>query len=1258
MSKCWIPTVAGDACSAPFTLVDIIARTDDGVVRVRTASGEERAVPEADVSLPNGDRTENDNTALLNLSEATLLHNLTERFKQDEIYTFTGKVVTSLNPCKQLPHLYSVDRMRAAAAHQDETEPSLFVLADAAYSGMCQGRDQSVVVSGVSGAGKTEAIKKIAEYLCWRSSDRMDQSVTAQRVLQSNPVFEAFGNASTNSNPNSSRFGKFTKLCFGADGQMVSTNVHTFLLEKSRVAFQQQGDRNYHILHQLAAASPSSLERLGLHSETRASGYIPTQGVDACGQDSAAFIETVDAMEALALKPSEVLQLMCGVLSLGNIHFDPLAGGGEAAEGSEVRDGSSLQDALSSAQQLLGLQGLNGALTSRIVQAGGGRSSIYQVALSVSQAYATRDALAKRIYERVFAWLVRRTNQALQAPETMSDATTFIGLLDVFGFEIFEVNSFEQLLINLANEKLQRFFLDSVINDEQQIYAAEKIEWAAIDVPDNSLCVAAIEGAPAGILPLLEEQCRLGERGSSAAFCELLNGRNGACRAATEALDQRELTRFRPREHFKVKHFVHTVTYSARSFVEKNRDTVFQDLVLLLHSSTNPLMKEIFPSEQLRSHADIAREGTGRTFASVSTTFGLSLSTLLHELSATSASFVRCIKPNAALEPGVYNEQLVLHQLRTCGMLQAVQLLKTAYGNRIKYDEITRRFGSRHGLPEMVRELSPRDFVLSICAAFDVEPSEYALGSTKLFFKAGQAVILNTIFRDTGDAPRPGHELALISLKLWQWHRERRVVARLLRWRRHALRSDREQPWPTELPDTDVPTVHAYRRLRRSYAVSLVRGRAATRIQKHARAFRQRALVFAHRAALFAATRIQQQERCRQQRARFVRLQASIRAATRIEKHTRSRQQRVRFVRSRAATRLQDHLRYRQRHAHFVRSRAATRLQDHQRYRQRHAHFVRTRAAATLLQRAYSSHTHAMRSKRAAITLQAASRRREAGKLYIRQRAAAVVVQSAGRRRSAQQQHRAKLVEMAAACTVQSTWRMVKIQRLHRRLATAAAELKRGITLMKFKDGGHGREWHKRFVWLTEDMKQLCWGKSEESGYNANKAMDCSGISALSTGGRTAVMKKQMNSRRSTERPEHALSNTMTSRTFSFHPGKAAADKKSDCAFSVIGHFRTLDFVAPDTMTRDRIFGHLQMLLQHTHTFEVNARRERREEVARLVRMKTAAMEEMAKARVSKAEVDILGSRKSSASNLALLSKSPLIARVSFENVVARRPHS
>uniref|UniRef100_A0A7S4BGF0 Myosin motor domain-containing protein n=5 Tax=Chrysotila carterae TaxID=13221 RepID=A0A7S4BGF0_CHRCT len=1216
----WLPNPSSAASEPPFSLAEVLETPNDQLVRVKFTSGAscgtEKLAKMEDVNLANfksssesTERSEADNCNLLELSEATLLHNTLLRYDNDQIYTFTGQIVTSVNPCKPLPHLYSTESMQAARDRESarERRPHIFAVAETAYTNLRElQRNQSIVVTGISGAGKTEANKYLLRFLCWRVAAAADERGAAtggsdfnlpkmaQVVLKSNPVFESFGNATTVNNSNSSRFGKFTKLFFGEES-ITGASISTYLLEKSRLAVQQAGEANFHIFYQmLLGLDAQTLSALQLTNAPSSFAFLDNKAMPdrATLNDADEFKTTDTAMRELDLRPDEVYRLLAGLLHLGNVRFD-VRHADDVDRAAKVSNASA--HSLAAAESLLGISMLGRALTSHSVQAGGGRKSFHEVSHTPELATRSRDALAKRVYERLFGWLVRKMNGAVSVPsseapagvsgppsparslastEALGEDEQWIGLLDIFGFEIFAENSLEQLLINLANEKLQRFFLDAIFRHEQALYVAEEIEWVEVAVPDNEAIMAAIEQRPHGLLSILDEQCRLGERGSDEALCLQLNQKNALCMTHVANLDQKGRSRFNIHTHFSLNHFVAPVEYTAAAFLEKNRDTLYLELANALTGSESALVQSLFPpAEGGATTAAVRVKGSGKSYASVSTVFTDSLSQLLNELGSTDAGFVRCIKPNQGLVPGDADGRMVLQQLRSCGMLQAVKMIRSMFPSRIPYDDIASRL-----LPPLKDEsldaLPPRAFCESVCGAYDVDFAEYRLGKTRIFFKAGSAVALNKLCR----APMAGDEgvatAVVLRVKLKLYQRECNVVEMLHGWMARAMArkggkkggfARRASLGSVTSLGVVIPEVHAYRALRRAYVVWLVRERAATRMQK---AVRGRLRRCAYEEERRCAVAIQRAARGTVAKRAYEKVRASSTAMQAASRRMFARRALVRAIA------------------------AATAIAAAARRRATLVRYARCLRAVRTIQHAWRQH----RYFRTAALLQSVMRRfplrMRFSRWHARGRPALVRAQAILRGRAPRETH---LLMVAAARQVQATWRMVRIQRLQRTLVASALQLQIGLYALKFpqKTGAStaAHEPHWRYVWLSPDMKHMCWARVDMDKVGAAmakrkqakkaeklrpfpteapaKSIPMSAISAIADGAKTGILKKMEG--------RQERNGTIAVGPF----GNKSLELHEECCFSIISATRHLDLMAQTTAERDAFMAALQAILVH-----------------------------------------------------------------------------
>ncbi|KAL1520554.1 hypothetical protein AB1Y20_022130 [Prymnesium parvum] len=1018
--------------------------------------------PPETLESSTGAKHYSDCTQLPTLTDDALLANTIARSAAKLPYTFTGtRILLSVNPCEPIPALYDEPAMRAAletgplalAQNTMGVAPHLFTAAETAYANLFEERtsvrNQSIVVSGVSGAGKTEATKLVTQYLCWRAAGgAMDEA--GKEVIEclsaSSDVLEAFGNCATSNNGNSSRFGKFTRASFSHGGMLQSAVVSCFLLEKSRLttASAESGDSTFHILHQLAAHARHSNGR-----RDDAHRYVVSAAPSAA---SAHLDRTEAAMQRLGIQSEEVFSLLSGMLHLGDITFeakDKPTSAVAIGDDEAVISAGCGKEILQAAEELLGIEGLEMALTRKLVKAAQGIETVSSP-LKPETAARTRDGVCKAIYVRLFDWVVSKINEALRGggkeggdeKASSQDATRgWIGMLDVFGFEVFETNSLEQLCINYANEKLQGFFLQSIFDGEQALYLEEKIPWASIAAPDNSHCIKALEDVPHGVLTLLTDTCRLDrDVVTDEMFCERLNIVNPSCMQAVAALDQKARAHFRPKQVFILEHFVQPVHYTAADFLEKNCDSTSAEIEAALAASRQPLMRELFsvcraargPSEDAAADAAWKGSAEGGAASFTSRTFALSLRQLMQSLEATAPFFIRCIKPNDELSPGYCTSALVHRQLRACGMLQATHMIRTMYPSRAAYDHIYSVYVG--AAPRGLADLSPRAFVAAVCGAFDASPAEYQLGATRVFFTYDCPTYLTQLCQGAAVGTQGVLERSVLTWKLVLWQREHAVVCGLRRWLERATNTSRPTLESTE-------SVQRYRALRREMVVASIRARAATRVQRRARGLHARAEYAAHLTAR------------RRQRAATA-LQAAARggAARRWCRRT--------FAEERAAA--------------AALQAAVRRTRACRRYGALRAAARRIQAAA----RAYLARRH-----RAATRIQAAARRT----LFRNLLPAAY----------------------SAACKLQAKWRSVRVRLLARGLATAVSELREGAVLWKYYEGGLRTE-HQRRVWLSDDLDHLYWSKDllPTGGTSAPKSIELATVSAVSDGVKTHCLKK------------------------------------------------------------------------------------------------------------------------------------------------------
>ncbi|XP_074198737.1 unconventional myosin-XIX isoform X2 [Camelus bactrianus] len=632
----------------------------------------------------------------------TVLRCLQARYTADTFYTNAGCTLVALNPFKPVPQLYSPELMREyhAAPQPQKLKPHIFTVGEQTYRNvrsLIEPVNQSIVVSGESGAGKTWTSRCLMKFYAvvaasptsWESHKIAER--IEQRILNSNPVMEAFGNACTLRNNNSSRFGKFIQLQLNSllvprDHQMTGAAIQTYLLEKTRVACQDSTERNFHIFYQICKGA-SADERLQWHlPEGAAFSWLPNPERTL---EEDCFEVTREAMLHLGIDAptqNNIFQALAGLLHLGNIRFAD--SGDEAQPCRPMDDGAVRTSAL-----LLRLpeDPLLETLRIRTIRAGR-QQQVFRKPCSQAECDTRRDCLAKLVYARLFDWLVSVINSSVCADP--ASWTTFIGLLDVYGFESFPHNSLEQLCINYANEKLQQHFVAHYLRAQQEEYAVEGLEWSFVNYQDNQTCLDLIEGSPISICSLINEECRL-NRPSSAAQ---LQTRIESALAGSPCLGHNKLS---PEPSFVVLHYAGSVRYHTVGLVEKNKDPIPPELTRLLQQSQDTLLKVLFPADPEEKSQE---EPSGQSRAPVLTVvskFKASLEQLLQVLQATTPHYIRCIKPNSQGRAQALHREEVLNQLEACGLVETIHISAAGFPIRVSHRTFVERYAS-------LRRLHPR----------------------------------------------------------------------------------------------------------------------------------------------------------------------------------------------------------------------------------------------------------------------------------------------------------------------------------------------------------------------------------------------------------------------------------------------------------------------------------------------------------------------------------------------------------------------
>ncbi|CAI8048328.1 Unconventional myosin-Va [Geodia barretti] len=729
---------------------------DEGGVVVRCEGEEETKLLGTKDSLPLLRNPQmlvgaNDLTTLSYLHEPAVLHNLSVRFLHSKmIYTYCGIVLVALNPYQPLPIYGNETAAAYRGRDMGEMDPHIFAVAEEAFRKMTrEGSDQSLIISGESGAGKTVSAKFVMRYFATVGGASTETQIE-RKVLASNPIMEAIGNAKTTRNDNSSRFGKYIEIRFDRTNRITGAHMRTYLLERSRVVTQATSERNYHIFYQLCAARDCpdmSDYHLG-HAEsfhyTSQGGRVAIDDVD----DQSEFTATRDAMKLLGFNDDQlrgVFQVLSAVLHLGNVEVGRRSKGGDVM--GEVGEGD---ESLVTSATLLGVDSAHLAhwlCHKKITTA----REVYHKPLTHPQSITARDSLAKSLYSRLFDWIVNIINSTLSpssspsSSSSSSSRSSFIGVLDIYGFEVFQENNFEQFCINYANEKLQQQFNMHVFQLEQAEYVKEEIEWSFIDYYDNQPCIDLIENR-LGILDLLDETYKMPGGCDSLFIQKLYDNHNTP--SSTHFTKPRM-----SRSEFQVRHYAGPVQYQTRGFVDKNSEQVAEEHLLLLTGSSVPFMTSLYKSAkatpiQVTSSQDRGgRRKNGMktvTKVTVGSQFRSSLRELMTTLNSTTPHYVRCIKSNDRKLPFVFDPQRAVQQLRACGVLETVRLSAAGYPSRWTYNEFFQRYrlllASGQVRREDVRQMC--EYILRISIQ---DSSQYRFGKTKLFFRAGQVAYLERL---------------------------------------------------------------------------------------------------------------------------------------------------------------------------------------------------------------------------------------------------------------------------------------------------------------------------------------------------------------------------------------------------------------------------------------------------------------------------------------------------------------------------------
>ncbi|KAJ9092356.1 class II myosin [Naganishia friedmannii] len=680
-----------------------------------------------------------DMTLLSTISNESINENLKKRFQNGEIYTYIAHVLISVNPFRDLG-IYAPDILASyRGKNRLEMPPHVFAIAEASYYSMNSNKEnQCVIISGESGAGKTEAAKRIMQYIAAVSAapgGGAGEGIEGIRemVLATNPLLESFGCAKTLRNDNSSRHGKYLEIMFNSQGQPVGAQITNYLLEKNRVVGQIQGERDFHIFYQFTkGASAAHREMFGLQGPdayvyTSRSGTLNVSSID----DVKDWAETLHAMKVVGMTDAEqtsILRVLATILWLGNVTF------AEGSDGNAVVADTDVTDFVAYLMEAQPDKVVK-VLTTRIMETsrGGRRGSIYEVPLNISQATAGRDALAKALYNNLFEWIVSRVNVSMKP---QAQAQHVIGVLDIYGFEIFQDNSFEQLCINYVNEKLQQIFIELTLKTEQEEYVREQIKWTPIKYFDNAVVCALIEDKrPAGIFATLNDATATAHADPSAADNSFIQ--RASMLSSNPNFEMRG-------QKFVIKHYAGDVTYNVPGMTEKNKDALIKDILDLVESSKDPFLHTLFP--------DKIDPDSKKRPPTAGDKIKASANALVENLMRAEPSYIRTIKPNQNRSPTEYDDKAILHQIKYLGLQENIRVRRAGFAYRAEFSKMIQRFyllspatsyagdyiwtgDDRSGCERMLRDTG-------------IAKEEWQMGVTKAFIKNPETLFALETMRD------------------------------------------------------------------------------------------------------------------------------------------------------------------------------------------------------------------------------------------------------------------------------------------------------------------------------------------------------------------------------------------------------------------------------------------------------------------------------------------------------------------------------
>lgn len=754
-----------------FILAKIIELMEDGAEVLPLDPKYSRRTCTFEEIYPCGDpkKDVDDNCALMYLNDATLLNNIRLRYFNNKIYTYVANILIAVNPYMEIKDLYSSKTIQTYKGKSlGEMPPHVFAIADKSFRDMkVLKQSQAIIVSGESGAGKTESTKYILKYMCdlWGST----AGPIEQKILDANPVLEAFGNAKTTRNNNSSRFGKFMEVHFNNKLQVAGGHISHYLLEKSRICTQSSEERNYHVFYLLCAGAPESIRsKLNItkpddynYLKNGCCQYFTTSSTEkklSPGQKSKdqtskgglkdTLLDDVEdfgnldkALARMGITENErfeIYRLVAAVLHLGNVTFEDnpedTKGGCRVADSSEKY--------LLMVSKLIGLDAieLRQALVSRVMQSsrGGHMGTVIMVPLKVYEASNARDALAKALYSKLFDNIVQRINRSIP----YQTSSYYIGVLDIAGFEFFTVNSFEQFCINYCNEKLQQFFNERILKNEQELYKREGLNVPEVKYVDNQDCIDLIEMKTNGVFILLDEESKLPKPNFTHFTTEVHTRWPNHFRLALPRTSRLKAHRvLRDDEGFLIRHFAGAVCYQTKQFIEKNNDALHASLEGLVQESSNALVRNLF--------ATLNSQKGKLSFISVGSKFKTQLEELMEKLRSTGTNFVRCIKPNTKMVDHQLDGGLSWTQLKCSGMTSVLSLMENGYPSRTQFKDLYNMYESY--LPKELKQLNPRTFCEAMLYSLKLHDRDFRFGVSRVFFRPGKFAEFDKIMKSDPD---------------------------------------------------------------------------------------------------------------------------------------------------------------------------------------------------------------------------------------------------------------------------------------------------------------------------------------------------------------------------------------------------------------------------------------------------------------------------------------------------------------------------